>query len=395
MPNTSVQAPSRVIKYNPQLDGLRFCAVLFVVCYHWLPIISSHKISHFFGGFVNFFFVLSSYLITKILMSAKDKSVKLKFSKIKVILFFLFRRTIRIFPAYYIFLTLVLIIPGIGHHLKEHEVAYFSYLSNYYIFFAAHWPLATSHLWTLAVEEQFYVFWPLLVIFIPNKHLLKTFIAIALVSIILRAIFYQSTTGFFPQSILTQYCLDSFAIGGLLAIKFTISKEQERLIDRFFHIALLIGIPVGFIIILTQSFYLSFVFNGLIISVISFKLIEKAIFGYKGLTQQFLENKVVLFLGQISYSIYLYHLAVPVVFWQVFDSIYKHLNLKYPQFFIEEEHKIIFLVKVMSSQLGCFIIYSIITITLAVLSWHLVEVPFNNLKNLFNPGLTNKTKEIK
>ena len=392
MTTSSVETPPRVIKYNPQLDGLRFCAVLFVVCYHWLPFISSHKVSHFFGGFVNFFFVLSSYLITKILMSAKDKSVTLKFSKIKVILFFLFRRTIRIFPAYYLLLALVLIIPGIGHHLKQHEVAYFSYLANYYIFFAEQWPLATSHLWTLAVEEQFYIFWPLIVIFIPNKYLLKTFIAVGLISIVLRAIFYQSTTGFFPQSILTQYCLDSFAIGGILALKFTISKEQERLIDRFFHVSLLIGIPVGFIIILTNSFYLSFVFNGLIISVISYMLIKKAIFGYTGLLQKFLENKVVLFLGQISYSIYLYHLVVPVVFWKMFDLIYEHLNLTYPQFFIEQEYNIVILVKIMSSQLGCFIIYSIITITLSILSWHIIEVPFNNLKNLFNPGLANKPK---
>ncbi|MES2446739.1 MAG: acyltransferase [Bacteroidota bacterium] len=392
MTTSSVETPPRVIKYNPQLDGLRFCAVLFVVCYHWLPIISSHKVSHFFGGFVNFFFVLSSYLITKILMSAKDKSVTLKFSKIKVILFFLFRRTIRIFPAYYMFLALVLIIPGIGHHLKQHEVAYFSYLANYYIFFAEQWPLATSHLWTLAVEEQFYIFWPLIVIFIPNKYLLKTFIGVGLISIVLRAIFYQSTTGFFPQSILTQYCLDSFAIGGILALKFTISKEQERLIDRFFHVSLLIGIPVGFIIILTNSFYLSFVFNGLIISVISYMLIKKAIFGYTGLLQKFLENKVVLFLGQISYSIYLYHLVVPVVFWKMFDLIYEHLNLIYPQFFIEHDNNIVLLVKIMSSQLGCFIIYSIITITLSILSWHIIEVPFNNLKNIFNPGLANKPK---
>lgn len=393
MPTTSVQSPPMVIKYNPQLDGLRFCAVLFVVCYHWLPFISKLNISQFLGGFVNFFFVLSGYLITKILLSAKAKSSVLKLSKCKVVLFFLFRRTIRIFPAYYFFLFIVLIIPGIGHHLKENEIAYFSYLSNYYIFLAEKWPLVTSHLWTLAVEEQFYVIWPLFVLFIPSRHLLKTFVAIGLISIILRAMFYHSNTDFFPQSILTQYCLDSFAIGGILAYRFATCKEHEKLIDRYIYIFLLIGIPLCIIIIITHAIYLSFVFNGLIISLISFIFIKKAVFGYKGLMKRFLENKTVIFLGKISYSIYLYHLMVPVVFWKLFDSAYQYLSITQAQFFTEQEKYIVFFVKVISSQLGCFIIYSVITIALATLSWQYIELPFNRLKKLFNPGLANKSKE--
>jgi len=392
MSNSLVQPPLRIIKYNPQLDGLRFCAVFVVVCYHWIPYIFLNQLTLFFGGFVNFFFVLSSYLITKILLSAKEKSYNYNIPRYKVILFFLFRRTIRIFPAYYVFLLVVLLIPVVGEDVKNHATMYFTYLANYHIFNATGWPLVTSHVWTLAVEEQFYIFWPLIIIFVPHRYLLKTFILLIITSVGLRAYFYQANTGFFPQSILTEYCIGSFAVGGILAYMYTIPEKREVLITKYLKVMLLIGIPVGITIIIMKSFYLSFVLNGLIISLISLFLIRKAIFGYKGFMGKFLENRIVLYLGKISYGIYLYHLLVPVIFWRIFDNWYAYFSNRNSHFFSHHNAKIVFIIKILSSQIGCFIIYSIFTVAIAMISWNVIEEPFNRLKGLFNPGIKGQTK---
>ena len=67
--NIAMNKQVKPLTYNPQFDGLRFCAVLFVVSYHWIPEISEMQRSFFLGGLVNFFFVLSGYLITRILFS--------------------------------------------------------------------------------------------------------------------------------------------------------------------------------------------------------------------------------------------------------------------------------------------------------------------------------------
>jgi peptidoglycan/LPS O-acetylase OafA/YrhL len=374
---------TQVINYSPQLDGLRFIAVLSVVCYHWLPFIRKWETSYFFGSFVNFFFVLSSYLITRILFSAREKGIKSGISGFRVIYIFILRRTIRIFPAYYFFLLVVILLPVIGNDVKNHAAMYYSYLANYQIFLNQKWPSVTSHIWTLALEEQFYLIWPFIIIFVPHKHLLKVFLLVIIGSVVLRAIFYYPTAGI-PQVILTQYCLDPFAIGGLLTYKYTASDSEKQTINKYFNSILYVAVPLAVLIIVMKSYYFSFVINGLIFSMIAFKIIDIAAVGFKGWFGSFLENKIVVFIGRISYGIYLYHLLVPIIFWKVFSIIYNHLLHHFPAFFTTNHKEIAAFIKLMASDPVCFVIYSVCVIVLALISANLIEKPFSSLKRFLS-----------
>jgi len=390
MGNEIHQNSTQVLSYNPQLDGLRFFAVLFVVTYHWLPSITHLEVSYFLGGLINFFFVLSSYLITKILYSAREKSINAGIPKYKMVVVFLLRRTIRIFPAYYFFLFVVMLLPIIGNEVRDHAGMYFSYLVNYQIFHDQTWPLVTPHIWTLAVEEQFYVFWPIIILFIRHRYLAKTFLLIILIGVVLRMIYYQPVDSLqqslLTQSILTQYCIDAFALGGLLAYKSTLPDSQKKIFDKILNVLFCIAIPLAILIIITKSHYFSFVINGLLLSIISMKLIEGAVLGYKGIVGKFLQHRIVVFIGRISYGIYLYHLLVPVVFWKLFDMSYDLLHSSFPYFFERNERGVVIFFNIIRSELFCFIVYSILTIAVALLSWNLIEKPFARLKVFLNFG---------
>ena len=111
------------------------------------------------------------------------------------------------------------------------------------------------------------------------------------------------------------------------------------------------------------------------------KIIERAITGYKNHLGKFLENRVVLYLGKISYGIYIWHLLIPVLFWRLFDLVYGKLNDHFPSFFINHQEGLTIFDDIISSDTACFIIYSALTITASVLSWNLIEKPFSKLKS--------------
>ncbi|MES2849300.1 MAG: acyltransferase [Bacteroidota bacterium] len=389
MQNPTPHGSSSILKYNPQLDGLRFIAIFFVVCYHWLPSVHHSKKAAFFGGLINFFFVLSSYLITRILFSAKEKAATLGIAKPKVMAVFLLRRTIRIFPAYYLFLLILLLLPAIGSEVRDNAGMYFSYLANYHMFQTHDFSSVTAHIWTLAVEEQFYFVWPFIILFVPQRHLLKTFIFIVIATVAARAILYYPAQGI-PQAILTQYCADAFAIGGIMAYKYTIATDKEKAwISRAFKIGLYAGIPVCICIMISKSYYLSFVVNRLLFSVISFAIIEGAVKQYKNFFGKFLENKRVLYIGRISYGIYLYHLMVPVIFWKVYHEAFLYFKTNYAGFYAAHRKAIGNFEIVISSQLGCFVIYATLVLIIASLSAKFIEGPMNKLKVGYNPGSKN------
>src|SRR5215218_2224965 len=150
------------LPYSPGLDGLRAFAVIAVLLYHagisWLP-----------GGFlgVEVFFVLSGYLITALLLAEwrTKGSVDVKA--------FWMRRARRLLPALYLLIVAtlayaVVFLPGEVAGLRNDALAAFGYVTNWYLvlghesyFEAVGRPSLLKHLWSLAVEEQFYLVWPL------------------------------------------------------------------------------------------------------------------------------------------------------------------------------------------------------------------------------------------
>jgi len=369
-----------ILKYNPQFDGLRCFAVLFVLGYHWLPHTLGIHMSTFWGCAINFFFVLSSYLITMVLFSAREKGLSLGLSKSKVMGVFLLRRTIRIFPAYYFFLLLALLVPTVGGEIWHHPFSYFGYVTNYHIYESGHFHPALAHIWTLAVEEQMYLLWPLIVLFVPNKHLLKTFAFLIICSLVNRFFFYNGASDV-GQAILTQNCMDAFAVGALLAYKRQYATEKEKkFLNWFFNAGLIAALVAGPYITYTEDYYFSFVFNRLLSALLSAKIIEGAAGGYKNFVGKVLEWKPIVSFGRMSYGIYLYHLLVPVAFWRLYNSIVHYGKGHYPSFFAQHKAGIETFETVISSGTVCLVIYFVFTLLMAMFSAKFIEQPISHLK---------------
>ncbi|MBC7979721.1 MAG: acyltransferase [Armatimonadetes bacterium] len=171
--------------YRPDIDGLRAVAVLSVVAYHGFP-------KHFDGGFigVDIFFVISGYLITQIILKGVERN---EFS----ILAFYGRRIRRIFPALLVVIAFCLAVgwlilfpnefAQLGRHILSGSIFTSNFLSlsevGYFNDAAERKPLI--HLWSLAIEEQFYIFWPMLIflLFKMNVSFIKTTTALLVISL--------------------------------------------------------------------------------------------------------------------------------------------------------------------------------------------------------------------
>src|SRR5687767_14913517 len=164
--------------YYPALDGLRGVAILLVVIYHNFGFISQ---SYFGWLGVDLFFVLSGFLITDILLRTVNDP--------KFLSNFYMRRVLRIFPLYYASLLLFLFIVAPltsdkieWNYYQENQVYLWTYLQNWlYIFKEPGSAAILNHYWSLAVEEQFYIFWPLVILLLKKPKYLLAFIGILLI----------------------------------------------------------------------------------------------------------------------------------------------------------------------------------------------------------------------
>ena len=155
-----------VLRKMPQLDGLRAIAVLLVVWSHW-----ASGYIHIFGTHlgvlgVQLFFVLSGYLISGILIdcSLRDNEGRQRWFVLRQ---FYIRRFLRIFPLYYAILGLAVYVnvPPFRTTWPWHA----AYLSNVHFWLVGSRESYGGHLWSLSVEEQFYLCWPMLMLFMPKK----------------------------------------------------------------------------------------------------------------------------------------------------------------------------------------------------------------------------------
>lgn len=173
--------PARQVTYLPGLDGLRAIAVLLVLWAHVNPLLPGYpawllqlRFLHDPGiQGVDLFFVLSGFLITRILLDERRRGLPLRW--------FLMRRLLRIFPIYYLLLAIVWVARG-GAELPWCAV----YLSNFY--FVSHGgggPL--EHTWSLCIEEHFYLLWPPVVAFLPRRTALRVLGFLVLPAAILTA----------------------------------------------------------------------------------------------------------------------------------------------------------------------------------------------------------------
>lgn len=312
----------------PGLDGLRAVAILLVFFLH-----ADYVYIGWVG--VQLFFVLSGFLITDILLRMKEKFGAGDYFKK-----FYGRRFLRIFPLYYFYLALMLGVTVALHHFEYRinymelyqEQAPYAAVYGYNIYNASAAYSGESkligHLWSLSTEEQFYIFWPLVLFLTPKKHLKKLFFAAVLIGPLFRlgvtALFrYGLASSFYQNMGVVIYVLpfsqvDAFALGALITqIKFPKARMQ------FFSLLALLPIigfaaqyystgaldkpsALGFLFPLSKDlkqvwgyFYLNYLFALLIYLVVREKMFLRL-----------LDTKAMQYIGKISYGLYVYHYAV-------------------------------------------------------------------------------------
>lgn len=300
------------MKHIKQLDSLRGLAVILVVLFHWIPQDSLFDTYPNRAFDVDFFFVLSGFLITNILLISRNKAEEMGISKSLVFKNFFLRRSLRIFPAYY--LTVLIIV---ALHLSrivitdiKYELIYcITYTINFYFYELKYWGDLTTHFWTLAVEEQFYLLWPFVILLINKRYLLHTIIAYIVIGVISQFLIKDMEFGYLP----TYTCFDSFGIGALISWITIFRPQYIQKMYQTFRVLAIAGMIVFLIVFITDN-VVFIAPQRTLRSLMAAWVISYII--YKGETDQLklsfiFNNSVLIFIGKISYGIYLYHLFLP------------------------------------------------------------------------------------
>jgi len=310
--NATVLKPRHV----PGLDGLRAIAVLMVLLCHF-QLATPHWIWQVFhqGGFgVYLFFVLSGFLITRILLSEKSKPGYFRN--------FYARRTLRIFPLYYGVLALqfwvLLPIFPTPHTLADAHYQGWLWAYGYNIltavkgqyFFSSDW-MGLGHFWSLAVEEQFYLAWPFIVLVLCRETLLKLCIGIVALTPILRLAFYAGGANQYWITFFTICQMDSLALGAMLAC-----LESSGRLNALVPMAWRVVLGIGTVLVICSFFYprspettLPLIFYHGAVALFFGAIVALAVCG----AFSWLDNRVLREVGQKSYGMYVFHVPLLVL----------------------------------------------------------------------------------
>ncbi|MCU9613032.1 acetyltransferase [Caldibacillus lycopersici] len=311
-------------RYIPGLDGLRAFAVLSVMAYHF-------SFSWAKGGFlgVDIFFVLSGYLITSIAIPAQGNSIELNVRE------FWLKRIRRLLPAAYVliittFVWVMLFQREMLHSLRGDAISSIFYSSNWWFIFhnlsyfdSFGAPSILKNLWSLAIEEQFYIIWPIVLIagfrfFKKRSSLLMIVLSGIIISALLMGILYQP--GADPSRVYYGTDTRSFEllIGCLLAFVWPMKKLSSKNLSTKLGNLLNITSFIAFgILILSVGFideYQSFLYRGgMVLICINAAILIACISHPASVLGKLLSFKPLYWIGSRSYGIYLWHYPIMVL----------------------------------------------------------------------------------
>jgi peptidoglycan/LPS O-acetylase OafA/YrhL len=379
--------PAKVEHHVKTLDGIRGLAILLVMIHHLFVLTPQNRIENAFASVahlgahgVDLFFVLSGFLITGILLAGRGESHQLRN--------FYARRVLRIFPLYYAVLafsflilpTLMRALPLAASKLARFEGTtqewywYVLYLSNFAIAHAGafrHGVLDVT--WSLAIEEQFYLLWPAIVLLLNRRQLEFVCLGIIVAALLCRIAVYATGYTWIQAYVLTPCRMDALAVGGLLAAHVRSGHWNQRALvvasKRFFAIAmLLIASAVGMGYAQDYSPLVYTIGFSVIAMVCGAGLLIVRYSPPGSLINRIFSSKLLTIYGRYSYGIYLFHLPIRAAIRDLAfgDSQFRKLPgsplLWQAAFYL----------------IGCAAV-----LPPAVLSYHLFEKRFLNLKRYF------------
>ena len=347
--------------YVKELDGWRFIAVIGVILLHYAP-------RFFIGAWVvmDLFFVLSGFLITGILLDTKNEKGYYKN--------FIIRRVIRLFPLYYLcLLILFFLVPNSFFDLsyyKQHQAWYWLYASNWLISLQGWSPTKTiDHFWSLAIEEQFYIIWPLFVWLFNTKQLVRICIFLFFASFILRNIGLH--LGFvmpYPY-VGTIARMEPIALGAIVAI---LVRTNKGILEQWAPYATLIAfISTTIVFMIAGTFHMEnpvhYTINYTIVDILFAGLLTITISkNLPSWTRRFFTNHFVSKVAGMTYCLYVFH-----------NPIHSILKYKYLPVFQQYTG---------SAAIGyvmMFVIGMLITIPLCYAIHRWIEAPLWKLKKYF------------
>lgn len=303
---------------------------------------------------VEFFFLISGFLITYLLLEEKKRM-----NKVNIFNFYI-RRLLRIWPLYFFILAIT---PFFVFWLKIPSPNYWVnifFINNFNAIHQGHFSLPFPHFWSISVEEHFYIVWPLFISFVPRKKLPYVFYSIILVSILFRIYLFMFVPNYnFVIYLHTLSRIDVITIGGIIAYYIEyLSKIRIPGLGRIIIYLLLIFalcrsswndcnsiIQVAFrkyfYTVLISMAFINYCFN------------PRAKFQLK-------RNKFLHYLGKISYGIYMYQ---EIVIHAIFDKWLIPMHI--------------------SSIVICVLLITCSIIVISIISYELLEKPFLRIKNRF------------
>jgi peptidoglycan/LPS O-acetylase OafA/YrhL len=338
-----------VFPYMPTVDGLRGIAILLVLWYHapflfrqlrefsdqqnpWASLGPFWLMS--LGGWigVDLFFVISGFLITLILIRVRGVKGSLAFWE---------RRALRILPLAFLYLVALFALVTLGdplHMLPNFDgwACYAFYVGNIHIAINGWQPLAVMILWSLAIEEQFYLVWPFLVRMYNARYVLSCSIGLIILAPFIRAVIFSAAD--YPATYVFTFCrLDALASGAVIAVLYSAAESRQRLMASCKKLTVP-GLAIVMITVLvpfSPSFPPTrpwlFTVVGYSLLAASFAVLLAASLGMEGHIKRLLTSRILMFLGRRCYGLYLWHvlaaaLAVAALkHWEV--GFYAHVVL--------------------------------------------------------------------
>ncbi|MBO9594960.1 MAG: acyltransferase [Niabella sp.] len=365
--------------YRPELDVLRLCAFLFVFFVHRLDLAPVDPATYYWGYHVSLvgnygvplFFFLSAFLITELLIREQDR-----FGKINVRSFYI-RRILRIWPLYFTFFFLMVLLTATTRHFGGHippgaQLAFTLFSGNWYITFNEWQSYCINPLWSVSVEEQLYILLPL-ILFFTGKRGLMIFSFLAMIGAYIAIVYYaqRPTDGFSGQWTNSFVQFQFFGAGMLVALYLRGKQPRLNVVTRI--LLFVAGYSCWLLASIACEVNADAPHLGTVVqSVSGWLLILLGVmcffFSFFGSAAKRMPS-VLAYLGRISYGMYVFHITMYWIVYKIFGEALSAFSGKIGLY--EWKHAV-----------GMVIAF-LMTVSLSFLSYRYFEKPFLRLKRRF------------